>query len=85
LNTDPLTADIATYVAEQTPASYPALTTAWLALFDSLGCAMAATRVPECMALVGPSVPGMTTTPGVRIPGTSYRVDPVAALSAPAA
>lgn len=76
---DPLVAEIAAYVDADSAPSEEAMTVAWLALFDSLGCAMASTRVSECMALVSPIVPGMTVNPGARIPGTSYCVDPLTA------
>lgn len=76
---DPLVGEIAAYSDAGTAPRDEAMAVAWLALFDSLGCAMASTRVPECMALVGPLVPEMTVSPAVRIPGTGYRVDPLAA------
>lgn len=76
---DPLVGEIAAYVADGGAPSAEALAMAWLALFDSLGCAMAATRVPGCMALIGPADPEMVAKPGVRIPGTTYSVDPLAA------
>jgi 2-methylcitrate dehydratase len=79
VSVDPLVAEIATYVDSGPEPSEAALGAAWLALFDSIGCAMASTRVPECMMLVGPIVPGTTVEPGVHIPGTSHCVDPVAA------
>lgn len=56
-----------------------AIEVAWLALFDALGCAIASTRIPQCMRHVGPRVPGMTCQPGLSIPGTSLRVDPLSA------
>lgn len=76
---DPLVAEIAAYVTRVDPPGEAALATAWLALFDAMGCAMASTRVPECMRLVGPLVPGTIVNPGVHIPGTRYSVDPVTA------
>jgi 2-methylcitrate dehydratase len=79
LAVDPLVSEIAAYVAAGDPPGDAPLATAWLALFDSLGCAMASTRVPECMALIGPIVPGTVVNPGAHIPGTSYCVDPVTA------
>lgn len=74
-----MVAEIAAYVESGPKPSEAAMAVAWLALFDALGCAMASTRVPECMALIGPLVPGTVVNPGTRIPGTNYCVDPVTA------
>lgn len=71
--------EISTYVDEFTNPSENAIDVAWLALFDAMGCAMASTQMPACMRHVGPLVPGMTCEPGVSIPGTEFRVDPVSA------
>lgn len=71
--------EISTYVDEFTNPSENAIDVAWLALFDSMGCAMASTQMPACMRHVGPIVPGMTCEPNVSIPGTQFRVDPVSA------
>lgn len=79
ISVDPVVAEIAAYVDTGPKPGKAAMTMAWLALFDSLGCAMASTRVPECMALVGPVVPETVVNPSARILGTSYRVDPVTA------
>jgi len=82
MSVDPVVAEIAAYVDAGPKPGEAAMTVAWLALFDALGCAMTSTRVPECMALVGPIVPGTVVNPGARIPGTSYHVDPVTAAFA---
>lgn len=79
ISVDPVVAEIAAYVDAGPEPGKAAMTMAWLALFDSLGCAMASTRVPECMALVGPIVPETVVNPSARILGTSYCVDPVTA------
>ena len=71
--------EISTYVDEFTNPSEKALNVAWLALFDAMGCAMASTQMPACMRHVGPLTPGITCDPGVSIPGTEFRVDPVSA------
>jgi 2-methylcitrate dehydratase PrpD len=76
---DSLVGEIAADVDAGTVPREEALDVAWLALFDSLGCAMASTRVPECMAFISPVVPEMTVNLGSRIPGTNHRVDPVCA------
>lgn len=76
---DALVDEISTYVDEFANPGDSAIAIAWLALFDALGCAMASTRMPACMRHVGPRVPGITCDPGVTIPGTDFRVDPVSA------
>lgn len=76
---DRLVNEISTYVDSFTNPSENAIDVAWLALFDAMGCAMASTQMPACMRHVGPLVPGMTCEPGVSIPGTEFRVDPVSA------
>ena len=76
---DALVDEISTYADEFANPGDSAIAIAWLALFDALGCAMASTRMPACMRHVGPRVPGITCNPGVTIPGTDYRVDPVSA------
>jgi len=79
VNIDPLVHEIASYVDADEVWGEEATAIAWLALFDSLGCAMASTRVPECMALVEPIVPELTVRSGAHIPGTTYCVDPLSA------
>ena len=79
MNIDPLVHEIASYVDADEVWGEEATAIAWLALFDSLGCAMASTRVPECMALVEPIVPELTVRSGAHIPGTTYCVDPLSA------
>lgn len=53
--------------------------TARLCLLDSLGCGLLALGYPACTKLLGPMVPGHEMTKGVPIPGTAYRLDPIAA------
>ena len=69
---DPLTEQIAAYVQAGRAPSPAALEVAWLALFDALGCAMAATRVPECLRLIAPLVPCTVAQGGIPIVGTAY-------------
>jgi 2-methylcitrate dehydratase len=76
-NPDQVLVDIANYVTDYTIASDIAYTTARYCLIDSLACAMAALRYPECTKLLGPIVPGTTVENGVRVPGTNYQLDPV--------
>jgi 2-methylcitrate dehydratase len=79
LSTDPVTIEIADYTVSGIRPGRASLAVAWLALFDSLGCAMASTGVPECMAVVSPVVPDATVSPATRIPGTTHHTDPVSA------
>ncbi|WP_200626135.1 2-methylcitrate dehydratase [Pseudomonas sp. LAM2023] len=56
-----------------------ALDTARNCLMDTLGCGLLALRFPECSKLLGPLVEGTVVPNGARVPGTSYRLDPVKA------
>ncbi len=71
--------DIADYVVDFKIDSPEAITTARYMLLDSLGCAMLAMKHPECVKHLGPTVPGASMAGGVRIPGTSFELDPVQA------
>ncbi|QDS89626.1 2-methylcitrate dehydratase [Rosistilla ulvae] len=77
--TDPLLEQIADYVCAPANFSDEAWATARLCLFDSLGCGLLALNHPQCTRLLGPVVPGATLENGTRVPGTDYRLDPVAA------
>jgi len=68
---------IADYVANYQVTSDEAYETARYCLMDSLGCAMLAHQFDQCTALLGPVVDGATVPEGVRVPGTSYELDPV--------
>jgi 2-methylcitrate dehydratase len=76
LETDPLIAELAEYVAS--PPAHPPLAyeTAWLSLRDSIGVAFMALDHPDCTKLLGPWVPG-TSGPrlGARVPGSSCELD----------
>lgn len=48
-------------------------------LLDALACAFYALPTPECAKLLGPYAPGTLVPNGVRVPGTSYVLDPVKA------
>lgn len=76
-NPDKVLVDIADYVTDYAIESDVAYTTARYCLMDSLACAMAALRYPECTKLLGPIVPGTTVENGARVPGTNYQLDPV--------
>ncbi|MCY1271910.1 2-methylcitrate dehydratase [compost metagenome] len=76
---DQVIQDIADYVLDYRVESVEALDTARNCLMDSLGCALLALRFPECTKLLGPLVEGTQVPHGARVPGTSYRLDPVKA------
>ncbi len=76
---DQLLIDIADYALAAVIDSPLAYETARLCLFDSLGCAIAAIGHPECARLLGPVVPGAVLPGGVRVPGTSWELEPVQA------
>ena len=72
--------DIADYVLNYDATTRPsAMQTAHYCVLDSLGCAMLALSFPACTKLLGPSVEGGDMDQGARVPGTSYRLDPVQA------
>lgn len=68
---------IADYVSADVIASDEAFATAGYVLLDAIGCALLALRFPECTRLLGPLVPGTVVPHGVRVPGTSFCLDPV--------
>jgi 2-methylcitrate dehydratase len=69
-------ADYALGVEHFSPTAYE---TARLCLLDSLGCGLLALNYPACTKLLGPFVPGLELASGVPIPGTAFRLDPIAA------
>lgn len=70
---------IADYVLDYQVGSAEALDTARNCLMDTLGCGLLALRFPECTKHLGPLVEGTLVPHGARVPGTSYRLDPVKA------
>ncbi|TRX76469.1 2-methylcitrate dehydratase [Pseudomonas mangiferae] len=78
-NYDQVLQDIADYVLEFPIASAEALDTARNCLMDTLGCGLLALRFPECTKHLGPLVEGTQVPHGSRVPGTSFRLDPVKA------
>lgn len=76
---DQVLQNIADYVLNYQVASSEALTTARLCLMDTLGCGLLALRFPECTKHLGPLAEGTVVPYGARVPGTSYRLDPVKA------
>ncbi len=76
---DQVLQDIADYVLNYSIDSQEALDTARHCLMDTLGCGLLALRFPECTKHLGPIVEGTVVPFGARVPGTSYRLDPVKA------
>lgn len=70
---------IADYIVKGHIDHEEAYETANLCLADSLGCAILALKFPECKKLLGPIVPGTIVPNGVRVPGTTFILDPVCA------
>jgi 2-methylcitrate dehydratase len=70
---------IADYVLGYRVDSTEALDTARNCLMDTLGCGLLALRFPECAKHLGPIVEGTLVPHGARVPGTSWRLDPVKA------
>lgn len=71
--------DIADYALDYRVVSTEAWDTARLCLMDTLGCGLLALNFPECRKLLGPLVEGTDVPCGARVPGTSFRLDPVTA------
>ncbi len=69
--------DIVDYVENFQINSDLAYETAWNCLLDTLGCGLEALEYEACTKLLGPLVPGTVVRNGVKIPGTSYELDPV--------
>ena len=69
--------DIARYILKFKPESIEAYNTARLCLMDSIGGAVLALRFPECTKMLGPIVPGTIVPNGVRVPGTTFELDPL--------
>ncbi|KUJ84842.1 bifunctional 2-methylcitrate dehydratase/aconitate hydratase [Microbulbifer flavimaris] len=76
---DQVIQDIADYTLNYQIDSEEAWDTARYCLMDSLGCAMLALGFPECTKHLAPMVPDMIVPCGVRIPGTSLRLEPIKA------
>lgn len=70
---------IANYVMNKKIRSKKAYKLARYCLMDSLGCAVLASHFKACTKLLGPIVPGASLAKGVRVPSTSYELDPVQA------
>lgn len=71
--------DIVDYVENYEITSPLAYETAWSCLLDTLGCGFEALEYEACTKLMGPLVEGVTVPNGVKVPGTTYVLDPVQA------
>ncbi|WP_372865934.1 2-methylcitrate dehydratase [Pseudomonas sp.] len=76
---DQVIQDVADYVLTYKVESAEALNTARNCLMDTLGCGLLALRFPECTKHLGPFVEGTVVPHGARVPGTSFRLDPLKA------
>ncbi|WP_339801958.1 2-methylcitrate dehydratase [uncultured Marinobacter sp.] len=76
---DDVLQQIADYVLNYRIESPQAWQTARYCLMDTIGCGLLALRFPECTKHLGPMVEGTVVPHGARVPGTSYRMDPVKA------
>jgi 2-methylcitrate dehydratase len=76
---DKVITDIADYALGYEIKSDLAYETAHYCLLDTLGCGLEALEYPACTKLLGPIVPGTIVPHGARVPGTSFRLDPVQA------
>ncbi|SHK45676.1 2-methylcitrate dehydratase [Marinobacter antarcticus] len=76
---DDVLQQIADYVLTYRVKSKEAWNTARNCLMDTLGCGLLALRFPECTKHLGPLVEGTVVPHGARVPGTSFRLDPMKA------
>ncbi|KAL1858002.1 hypothetical protein Plec18170_003226 [Paecilomyces lecythidis] len=75
---DQVIVDIKDYVFHYKAISDKARACAQIAILDALGCAIeTVAKSTQCRAFIGPVVPGTMVPNGFRLPGTSYRLDPV--------
>jgi 2-methylcitrate dehydratase len=66
-------------IDNESPNPTDAWRTARHCLMDTIGCGLLALRFPECTKHLGPDCPDQITPHGARVPGTSYRLDPIKA------
>ncbi|MCD8566408.1 MAG: bifunctional 2-methylcitrate dehydratase/aconitate hydratase [Alphaproteobacteria bacterium] len=74
---DKVLTDIADYVTDYKIGSDLAYETARYCFMDTIGCGILALKFPACTKMLGPQVEGMSMKNGVRVPGTSYELDPI--------
>lgn len=75
--TDKLITEITDYVLNKEITSEEAFKTAKYVLVDTIGCGILALKYPACTKLLGPNAAGTIVPNGVKVPGTSYVLDPV--------
>jgi 2-methylcitrate dehydratase len=74
---DQVIIDIVDYALNYEIKSPVAYQTAWSSFLDTVGCGLESLEYEACRKLLGPVVPGLTVENGVKVPGTSYVLDPV--------
>jgi 2-methylcitrate dehydratase len=74
---DQVIIDIVDYTLNYEISSPVAYETAWNCFLDTLGCGLEALEYEACTKLLGPVLPGLTVENGVKVPGTTYVLDPV--------
>jgi 2-methylcitrate dehydratase len=74
---DQVIIDIVDYALNYEISSPLAYETAWSSFLDTLGCGLESLEYQACRKLLGPVVPGLTVENGVKVPGTTYILDPV--------
>jgi 2-methylcitrate dehydratase len=76
MSADALLSEIASYVGSSLDGEAAFDAASW-SLADALGCAMLSLQFAECRRRLGPVVDGAVLSPGCRVPGTSFELDPV--------
>lgn len=75
---DQVIVDIKDYIFHYKIESPKAWSYARIAILDALGCAIeSVSKSADCRSFLGPVVPGTNVPDGFRLPGTSYRLDPL--------
>ncbi len=74
---DQVIIDIVDYALNYEIKSPVAYQTAWSSFLDTVGCGLESLEYEACRKLLGPVVPGLTVENGVKVPGTTYVLDPV--------
>lgn len=75
---DSVLVEITDYVFNYEIESAKAWQAAQTSLLDSIGCAIESiAKSVDCRSLLGPITPGSDVPDGFRLPGTSYRLDPL--------
>jgi 2-methylcitrate dehydratase len=74
---DQVIIDIVDYALNYEITSPVAYEIAWSSFLDTVGCGLESLEYQACRKLLGPVVPGLTVENGVKVPGTTYVLDPV--------